>query len=91
MSAVLEYIVNKLKDRQKVGLKKYGVSIDDCDPPTGCFKLEVIEETTDGLQYMARECMRLEEENRRLKEEQQRLQDRLEEFESDHYNRQISD
>ena len=62
MSRVLNYIVEKLKERQKAGLKKYGVSIDDGYPPTGCFQLEVIEETADDLQYMALECMKMEEE-----------------------------
>ena len=84
MSAVLDYITNMLKERQAVGLERYGVSIDDCDPPTGCFKLEVIEEQADGLQYMARECMKKEKEIERLRQHIKDLEIKLEnEQESD--------
>ena len=42
------FIIERLKERNKVGMETYGVSIDECDPPTGSFYLEVIDELTGG-------------------------------------------
>jgi hypothetical protein len=67
MSKVMNYIVSQLTERQKAGLKKYGVNIDDCNPPTGSFYMEVIQETLDALQYMARANLRLQDEAKSLR------------------------
>ena len=67
---VLDFITRKLHERQNIGFKKYGVSIDECNPPTGSFKMEVIEELLDALQYITRECFKLQQEIKKLKEKE---------------------
>jgi hypothetical protein len=69
MSRVLNYITETLIKRQEVGLQKYGESIDNCDPPTGSFKTEVIEEILDALQYMTRLLLEKEDIIKKLEQE----------------------
>ena len=63
-SPVRDKIIEILDQRNRKGMETYGVSIDECDPPTGCWKMEMIEELTDALQYAIRQILALEDEVR---------------------------
>lgn len=64
---VFTKIRTALLQRNKSGIEKYGKNIDNGVPPTGCWKLEVIEELLDMGQYLAREIVEQEKRINKLK------------------------
>lgn len=57
---VKKKIIEILDQRNKKGLETYGETIDECDPPTGNWRQEVIEEVVDALQYSVRQLCETE-------------------------------
>lgn len=52
MSNVTEKIVDLIRNRSEIGLKKYGVSMDRVDLSTDEWIQHAIEEMLDGAQYL---------------------------------------
>lgn len=70
---ITQQIIDWFIERDKAGRKKYGKSIEDGIPPTGSWKLEIIQELLDAIQYSFRLNVEQQKEINSLKEEIYRL------------------
>ena len=59
---IIQSVVNKIKDRSKVGFKKYGVTLYDDNQPLDKWLNHIQEELMDAVNYIEKTRMSLREE-----------------------------
>ena len=61
-------VIDSVLDKQNAkGMATYGQTLDDCPDEAYDWKMMAIEELVDGIQYLAKENIRLNKELERLK------------------------
>lgn len=68
-SKVLEAVINEMKSREQVGIKKYGVTLDRNDLSVKDLLQHLLEEQMDSVMYTKAALIKLEEEELRKKED----------------------
>lgn len=68
MTTVKQLIIEAIDSQAAKGISKYGVPLEDGCPPTGDWKLEVIQELVDACSYLARKMIDQENDLRVLRE-----------------------
>lgn len=68
-SKVLEAVINEMKSREQVGIKKYGVTLDRNDLSVKDLLQHLLEEQMDSVMYTKAALMKLEEKSVGAKEE----------------------
>lgn len=57
-----------LDERDKKGVATYGEALDECNDDDYDWNIMIMEELLDGIQYAAKENIRLRKENQKLRE-----------------------